>query len=1038
MDPTTTHPELERLLTHQDWLRSLARKLVGDSQTAEDLVQETWMAAMKSPPDPTRPARPWLAGVVRRLASMRARGEGRRTRRQNEVAVADVLPSTADLVEEVDTQRRLVGEVLQLSEPYRTTVMLRYFNNLSSAEIARHQDVPAGTVRWRLKRGLDELRERLDDSFGSRETWSLALLPLAKFGVGTGAATVSSGGSGLFSLFSGMAAAKMVATLLAVVGTFWLGSLIGTRLQPVMASTDRADLASLEPDVNSTQTSKPERVAVEANSRDMLAPETRYVRFLEPTRDPIVGLQVVLDDRSPNPPMGVTNERGEVAFTTNLTQGVLYVRRAGSFMQRLPVSFDAPRVNAFLPWHSELTGRVMAGKGDSLGSLAMGGLRLRLDCDVRLWGDHTISRAVLERFDNPETIVMETEEDGSFRFQNLPADWSGKIWLPEGVCVNGASRRDEAGQHVYFREPRQGAVVLVTDLPNLRGRIVASDGKALSDALVRAWVDGATEPVVGNTDPEGRFELSLDSEGHSGLRLQAVSLDGMQQQDLVFAGNEIPPGFELGDVTLNPSQRITYRAQNALGEPILGARAQSAGQLLVGSATGEDGWGEAVLPSRVQECWIVAAGYQPKAVPPGGTRENRIVELSPASVLNLRVLDAESLSMSNSKVRVWSGERLYAFGEPYQPSGLDRSIMAGTFVGLGQDQDLPSAEFLTDELGRLNLIGLVAGSPLWVEVVDPLGKPIHQHRVTALGDGEVRDERVLVPRLLREFHGIVRDRSGNVLVDVDVRLVDVDGNEVRAQSGLDGQVDVLDLSGDRYNLTIDKRGFVALEIGDFSLSNGVGSNPDQPAEFVLDRGQDVAILIVDMEDQPVLGGVVQATRLSDQKAYVAGPVGAWDQTLQDLDQGAVQMTLTLGGVRYVEVMQAPLVRSVEFRVPSHGTAEVVWTLPESHDRQQSLRLVAVALDAEGQAMQDRDPVVLPIGSRTGNSGVTRFEALLPGDYSVELQRVAPATGLASPRTQTAPSTPLEQWEPMVDAVVFRLNLGEALPVEVDASAALVE
>ncbi|HRV83062.1 MAG TPA: RNA polymerase sigma factor, partial [Planctomycetota bacterium] len=123
MDKSTTYPELERLLTHQDWLRALARKLVGDSQAAEDLVQETWMAAMKSPPDPTRPARPWLAGVVRRLASMRARGEGRRARRQNAVAVADLLPSTADLVEEVDTQRRLVSEVIKLSEPYRTTVM---------------------------------------------------------------------------------------------------------------------------------------------------------------------------------------------------------------------------------------------------------------------------------------------------------------------------------------------------------------------------------------------------------------------------------------------------------------------------------------------------------------------------------------------------------------------------------------------------------------------------------------------------------------------------------------------------------------------------------------------------------------------------------------------------------------------------------------------------------------------------------------------------------------------------------------------------
>ena len=46
----------------------------------------------------------------------------------------------------------------ELDEPYRTTLLLRYGEMLSSVEIARRQQVPAGTVRWRLKSAVDRLR----------------------------------------------------------------------------------------------------------------------------------------------------------------------------------------------------------------------------------------------------------------------------------------------------------------------------------------------------------------------------------------------------------------------------------------------------------------------------------------------------------------------------------------------------------------------------------------------------------------------------------------------------------------------------------------------------------------------------------------------------------------------------------------------------------------------------------------------------------------------------------------------------------------
>ena len=56
--------------------------------------------------------------------------------------------------------------VLELDEPFRSTLLLRYVEGRSAADIARRQGVPAGTVRWRLKAALDDVRARFGASTG--------------------------------------------------------------------------------------------------------------------------------------------------------------------------------------------------------------------------------------------------------------------------------------------------------------------------------------------------------------------------------------------------------------------------------------------------------------------------------------------------------------------------------------------------------------------------------------------------------------------------------------------------------------------------------------------------------------------------------------------------------------------------------------------------------------------------------------------------------------------------------------------------------
>ena len=192
-DPSPIRPE--DLLAHAGWLRQLALGLVRGSADPEDLVQATYLAALRSPPDGDQPIRRWLAQVLRNVWKMRVRSTTRRAFRETEFAAVEYAEgaiSPEALLGRFQTQRLLADLVAELEEPYRSTVLLRYQEGLSSAEIARTQNVPAGTVRWRLMTGLEKLREALDTkSEGNRGAWMALLLPFGKPLKAAAAKTVS-------------------------------------------------------------------------------------------------------------------------------------------------------------------------------------------------------------------------------------------------------------------------------------------------------------------------------------------------------------------------------------------------------------------------------------------------------------------------------------------------------------------------------------------------------------------------------------------------------------------------------------------------------------------------------------------------------------------------------------------------------------------------------------------------------------------------------------------------------------------------------
>lgn len=186
----------ETLLEHATWLRALAAGLVRDAAAADDLVQDTWVAALRRPPSTDRPVRPWLARVIRNAARFRWRSERHRAAREDGVA-ADAesgTPTSEDLLARHQLQQLLARLVGELAEPFRTAILLRYAEGLEPTQIARRLGIPAGTIRWRIKEGLERLRRALDDEHaGDRKRWLLALAPIALWPRTSKAAPVAAG-----------------------------------------------------------------------------------------------------------------------------------------------------------------------------------------------------------------------------------------------------------------------------------------------------------------------------------------------------------------------------------------------------------------------------------------------------------------------------------------------------------------------------------------------------------------------------------------------------------------------------------------------------------------------------------------------------------------------------------------------------------------------------------------------------------------------------------------------------------------------------
>lgn len=141
--------------------------IVKDGQEAFDIVQEVFIKAIRERRffDADFKMKAWLFRVTSNLCFNVVRNRKRRG------AILDTLDrptSTAadqvDLLFEEEQQGTIMSAMDTLTEDHREILMLRYYSDLSYAEISDSLDIRLGTVMSRLSRAKGKLLEALDDS----------------------------------------------------------------------------------------------------------------------------------------------------------------------------------------------------------------------------------------------------------------------------------------------------------------------------------------------------------------------------------------------------------------------------------------------------------------------------------------------------------------------------------------------------------------------------------------------------------------------------------------------------------------------------------------------------------------------------------------------------------------------------------------------------------------------------------------------------------------------------------------------------------
>jgi RNA polymerase sigma-70 factor, ECF subfamily len=147
---------------------SLAYRMMGEKQAAEDLVQEAFLKVWRAATSYRAgrgSVRTWILSIVhnRGIDQLRSLASRRRTQEKVEASAPKSQPSEAFAQSWRNSQGERVREALKTLPPEQLKILeLAYFSGYTHVEIAKLLGLPLGTVKGRMRLGLKKVRDYFD------------------------------------------------------------------------------------------------------------------------------------------------------------------------------------------------------------------------------------------------------------------------------------------------------------------------------------------------------------------------------------------------------------------------------------------------------------------------------------------------------------------------------------------------------------------------------------------------------------------------------------------------------------------------------------------------------------------------------------------------------------------------------------------------------------------------------------------------------------------------------------------------------------
>ncbi|MEZ5964577.1 MAG: sigma-70 family RNA polymerase sigma factor [Planctomycetota bacterium] len=545
-------PRAETLLRDSTWLRRLVAGMSGDAHLADDVAQDVAVLALTQPPRRDDSWRGWLTTVARTVM-LRRRVRARLAAQSERAATrAEATPSTHDVVVRAEAHAHVVDAVLALDEPYRTVILLRYFDGMKTGAIATALGCPVATVRTRLVRGTQRLRTALEPRFGASSSWA-ALFAWPTMGA-TGAATKGglAAGSGWTITTGSLWMSTQTKTLVAVAALLALG------VSALFWSDDvgPADEARAAPPVATAGASPEAAAAMESAATVKSSDPAQTVRTTAtpphaaasaiPDDVPGQGLLVFVHDEHGAPVADARVWHAEAPLVLALREDA---HSRGSGARRLHVlGADA---------EEEMGGRQGSPPIALLQRMEPGSTAEREDDAASVAGEHSLPPT-------PELVVgigprllARTDRRGVCRVPATPGtrlvatDDRGRVSQYEAL---------DAQAHTTF------AALCVGDGVRIFGRVRDAKGKPASQAAVHVVV---VDPATGQRDMRAEARIATEADGTfacvlppSRLEIAVSGSQGDLRSAWVFARNRSKL-----ELRLLPQSIVTGRVTDPFGVP---------------------------------------------------------------------------------------------------------------------------------------------------------------------------------------------------------------------------------------------------------------------------------------------------------------------------------------------------------------------------------------------------------------------------------------------------------------------------------------